>query len=83
MCMKGTRFVVNSVGDEVESVFRRSHWFHTIMITRGELEKVFANGAMKHRFVSARLVAVSRNSLVIVVQNISPSYAGYGARALV
>ncbi|PCH38421.1 hypothetical protein WOLCODRAFT_136263 [Wolfiporia cocos MD-104 SS10] len=27
----------------------RTHWFHTIMITRGELEKVFANNVMKHR----------------------------------
>lgn len=27
----------------------RSHWFHTIMITRGELERVFPNSAMKQR----------------------------------
>ncbi|KAL6307989.1 hypothetical protein BKA93DRAFT_726658 [Sparassis latifolia] len=27
----------------------RSHWFHTIMITRAELDRVFANSVMKNR----------------------------------
>ncbi|KAJ3534254.1 hypothetical protein NM688_g7164 [Phlebia brevispora] len=27
----------------------RSHWFHTIMITRGELDRIFSNAAMKGR----------------------------------
>ncbi|CCM05031.1 uncharacterized protein FIBRA_07231 [Fibroporia radiculosa] len=27
----------------------RSHWFHTIMVTRGELERAFPNTAMKAR----------------------------------
>ena len=28
---------------------RRSHWFHTIMITRAELDRAFTNVAMKQR----------------------------------
>ena len=28
---------------------RRSHWFHTIMITRTELDRAFSNAAMKQR----------------------------------
>lgn len=28
---------------------RRSHWFHTIMMSRSELDKVFSNAAMKKR----------------------------------
>ena len=30
---------------------RRSHWFHTIMMSRGELDRVFNNIAMKKRCV--------------------------------
>lgn len=30
---------------------RRSHWFHTIMITRAELDRAFSNTTMKSRSV--------------------------------
>lgn len=29
--------------------YRRSHWFHTIMVTRAELDRTFNNVAMKNR----------------------------------
>lgn len=32
-------------------MFRRSHWFHTIMMSRTELDRVFNNTAMKKRSV--------------------------------
>ena len=33
---------------------RRTHWFHTIMVTRAELDRVFNNTAMKKRYVVTR-----------------------------
>ena len=33
---------------------RRTHWFHTIMVTRAELDRVFNNTAMKKRSVVPR-----------------------------
>lgn len=31
--------------------YRRSHWFHTIMMSRGDLDRVFNNSAMKKRYI--------------------------------
>lgn len=39
-------------------VYRRSHWFHTIYISRTDLDRVFNNVEMKKRCVSERLPAV-------------------------
>ncbi|THH31531.1 hypothetical protein EUX98_g2637 [Antrodiella citrinella] len=37
----------------------RSHWFHTIMITRGELDRVFNNTAMKARTYRFAILGMS------------------------
>lgn len=41
--------VLSSVNSLVAS--RKTHWFHTIVITRAELDKVFNNTAMRKRSV--------------------------------
>lgn len=52
------------------------------MITRGELERVFPNSAMKQRCVrGASHVASGISQPFPHLQNISASHAGYGARA--
>ena len=33
----------------IHAPLRRSHWFHTIMVTRAELDRAFSNAAMKQR----------------------------------
>ena len=50
--MKGACFVLLR-NAETNITFRRSHWFHTIMITRGELDRVFSNAAMKNNGASS------------------------------
>ncbi|TCD62393.1 hypothetical protein EIP91_006947 [Steccherinum ochraceum] len=37
----------------------RSHWFHTIMITRNELDRVFSNAAMKSRTYRFAMLGMS------------------------
>lgn len=54
--MKGACFALLRV-TEMNATPRRSHWFHTIMITRGELDRVFSNAAMKGRYVRRGRVA--------------------------
>lgn len=51
----------------------RSHWFHTIMMSRGELDRVFNNVAMKKRCVQQLLVS-QRRSATIVGQIALPSW---------
>lgn len=49
--MKGTFVTPVYSAQRVYKCHRRSHWFHTIMITRGELDRIFSNAAMKSRYV--------------------------------
>jgi len=54
----------------------RSHWFHTIMMSRSELDRVFNNVAMKKRCV-LRLLAcgfLGHRSITIVEQIALPSW---------
>lgn len=41
----------------------KRHWFHTILITRGELEKVFNNVAMRKRTYRFAILAMSLSNL--------------------
>jgi hypothetical protein len=43
----------------------RSHWFHTIMMSRGELDRVFNNVAMKKRCVRQLLVFQHRSATIV------------------
>jgi hypothetical protein len=36
---------------EVDLGFRRSHWFHTVVMTRADIERLFPNHAMRKRCV--------------------------------
>lgn len=46
--MKGASFRVSSTFSDV--FCSRSHWFHTILISRAELDKVFNNTDMRKRW---------------------------------
>lgn len=46
----------------------RSHWFHTIMISRNELDKVFNNPAMKKRTPRFAILAMSLSNLLDIPQ---------------
>ena len=39
---------------------RRTHWFHTIMMTRAELDRAFNNTLMKKRYVHPTLIFLPR-----------------------
>ncbi|KIJ23959.1 hypothetical protein M422DRAFT_217358 [Sphaerobolus stellatus SS14] len=41
----------------------KRHWFHTILITRAELEKVFSNSAMRKRTYRFAILAMSLSNL--------------------
>ncbi|KAG6328653.1 hypothetical protein ID866_10435, partial [Astraeus odoratus] len=46
----------------------RSHWFHTIMISRNELDKVFNNAEMKKRTNRFAILAMSLSNLLDIPQ---------------
>jgi hypothetical protein len=46
----------------------RSHWFHTIMMSRGELDRVFNNVAMKKRTNLFAILAMSLSNLLDIPQ---------------
>ncbi|ETW85344.1 hypothetical protein HETIRDRAFT_310749 [Heterobasidion irregulare TC 32-1] len=46
----------------------RSHWFHTIMMSRGELDRVFSNAAMKRRTSRFAILAMSLSTLFDIHQ---------------
>ncbi|KAF8556936.1 hypothetical protein OG21DRAFT_1408180 [Imleria badia] len=46
----------------------RSHWFHTIMMSRSELDRVFSNIAMKKRTNRFAILAMSLSNLLDIPQ---------------
>jgi hypothetical protein len=46
----------------------RSHWFHTIMMSRSELDKVFNNTAMKKRTKRFAILGMSLSNLLDIHQ---------------
>ncbi|EGN96252.1 hypothetical protein SERLA73DRAFT_185899 [Serpula lacrymans var. lacrymans S7.3] len=46
----------------------RSHWFHTIMMSRSELDKVFSNFAMRKRTYRFATLAMSLSNLLEIPQ---------------
>ncbi|KAI0045070.1 hypothetical protein FA95DRAFT_1561476 [Auriscalpium vulgare] len=46
----------------------RSHWFHTIMMSRAELDRVFNNAAMKKRTYRFAILAMSLSTLFDISQ---------------
>src|ERR1700683_136476 len=46
----------------------RSHWFHTIMMGRGELDRVFNNVAMKKRTKRFAILGMSLSNLLDISQ---------------
>ncbi|PPQ65308.1 hypothetical protein CVT24_011435 [Panaeolus cyanescens] len=46
----------------------RSHWFHTILISRSELDKVFNNNAMKKRTARFAILGLSLSTLLDINQ---------------
>lgn len=57
--MKGVFNLLSYFFLEFMATYRRSHWFHTIMMSRTELDKAFNNLAMRKR------CGKSRDSLLI------------------
>ncbi|KIK17022.1 hypothetical protein PISMIDRAFT_238588 [Pisolithus microcarpus 441] len=53
---------------EFECLFRRSDWFHTIMMSRSELDKVFNNVTMKKRTHRFAILAMSLSNLLDIPQ---------------
>lgn len=47
---------------------RRSHWFHTIMMSRAELDRVFNNAAMKKRTKRFAILGMSLSNLLDIHQ---------------
>ena len=47
---------------------RRSHWFHTIMMSRSELDRVFNNTAMKKRTKRFAILGMSLSNLLDIHQ---------------
>lgn len=50
--MKGASLMLSPANQSPltrDGMRRKSHWFHTIMITRVELDRTFTNAAMKQR----------------------------------
>ncbi|KAF7294695.1 hypothetical protein MIND_01006700 [Mycena indigotica] len=47
---------------------RRSHWFHTILISRSDLDKVFTNVEMKKRTYRFAILGMSLSNLLEITQ---------------
>lgn len=43
---------------EADLGLRRSHWFHTVVMTRADIERLFPNQAMRKRCASNRRPAM-------------------------
>ena len=50
-CFVMPLFLLGGADDYLMMLCRKSHWFHTIAMSRTELDRVFNNTAMKKRSV--------------------------------
>ena len=75
--MKGESIITTLVWSSLVTIpARRSHWFHTILISHTELQKVFNNTAMKKRYFLLRIPLGNGTDLFGTVEHTaSPSSA--------